>query len=258
MLALIAGGGRTAAQLANLLLALKHEVHLIEQRRDILSRLHRELPTEVIYEADPTDPAALEVAGIRGAQVLVACLPDDANNLLICYLARSRFGVPRIIAQIDDPRNAWLFDSKFHVDVALSQADILSSLIEEEMSLGDMMTLLKVRRGQYSVVEEKIPAGAKAVGVAIKDLALPEECVIAAIIRKGRMVLPRGPLVMEAGDEVLAVTGRPGADRLAALFAQPQLAALAAEPAPSEAGDPAPKGRGRGKSGGRSKSKKAE
>lgn len=221
MFVLIAGGGRTAAQLASMLLAQKHAVHVIEHRREILSRLHHELPTEVIYEADATDPEALEMAGIRKAQVLVACTADDASSLVICFLARSRFSVPRIIAQIDNPRNAWLFDHKFHVDVALNQSDILASMIEEEMSLGDMMTLIKVRRGQYSVVEEKVPPGAQAVGVAIKDLGLPDECVIAAIIRSGKVVIPRGPLVLEAGDEVLAVTDRAGAGRLAALFAPP-------------------------------------
>jgi len=83
------------------------------------------------------------------------------------------------------------------------------------------MTLLKLRRGQYSLVEEKIPPGAKAVGVAINDLALPEECVIAAIIRQGKMVVPRGVTVVEAGDEVLAVTDRRGTEQLAALFAPP-------------------------------------
>ena len=99
--------------------------------------------------------------------------------------------VPRIIGRINNPRNAWLFDQKFHVDVALNEATILAHLIEEEMSLGDMMTLLKLRRGQYSLVEVRDSGrGLKAVGVAIKDLALPDQCVIAAIIRQGKMVLP--------------------------------------------------------------------
>jgi trk system potassium uptake protein TrkA len=202
-----------------LLLAQDHEVHVIEQRREILARLHHELPTESIYEGSPTDTRLLEEAGIKRAQVLAACTNEDADNLSLCFLARSKYNVRRTIAQINDPRNAWLFDEKFHVDVALNQSEILARLIEEEMSLGDMMTLLKLRRGQFSLVEEKIPPSAKAVGVAIKDLALPEQCVIAAIIRKGKMLVPRGITTLEAGDEVLAVTDRKGADQLAALFA---------------------------------------
>lgn len=222
MFVLIAGGGRTAAQLATLLLVQNHQVHVIEPRREVLSHLHRELPTEAVYEGDATDPEVLEQAGIRSADVLAACTADDAENLVLCFLARSRYRVPRIIAQINNPRNAWLFDQKFHVDVALNQSEILARLIEEEMSLGDMMTLLKLRRGQFSVVEEKIPAGAKALGVAIQDLDLPEGCIIAAVIRHGKMMMPHGATILEEGDEVLAITDRHGADRLASLLAAPR------------------------------------
>jgi trk system potassium uptake protein TrkA len=94
----------------------------------------------------------------------------------------------------------------------------LANLIGEEMSLGDMITLLKLRRGQYSVVEVIIPPGVKAVGTSIKDLPLPKECVIVAIIRKGEMIMPRGPTVMEVGDEVLVVAEKAGAEQVAALF----------------------------------------
>jgi trk system potassium uptake protein TrkA len=219
MFVVIAGGGATAAQLATLLLEQNHRVHVIEHRRDILAFLHRELPTEVIYEGNATNPKIMEQAGIRQAQVLAACTPNDADNLVLCFLARTRYSVPRTIAQINNPRNAWLFDEKFHVDVALNQSEILARLIEEEMSMGDMMTLLKLRKGQYSVVEEKIPPGARAVGIAIQDLNLPDGCVIAAIIRKGKMVMPHGSTVFEVGDEVLAVTDSHGAEQLAPLFA---------------------------------------
>lgn len=223
MFVLIAGGGRTGTQLASLLVQQNHDVCLVESRREVLARLHRELPTEVIYEGHPTDLEVLDRAGIRRAQVLAACTPSDADNLAVCFLARELFHVPRIIARINNPRNAWLFDGKFHVDVALNQAEILASLIEEEMSLGDMMTLLKLRRGEYSLVEEKIPEGARAIGVAIKDLALPEDCIIAAVIRKGKVILPRGITTLERGDEVLAITDRRGAEQLSALFAPPRL-----------------------------------
>lgn len=221
MFVLIAGGGRTGTQLATLLLAQGHQVRLIEQRRDVLARIHHELPTEVIYEGIATDPAVLELAGIREAQALAAVTTNDADNLALCFLARTRYNVIRTIARVNNPRTAWLFDQKFHVDVALNQATILASLIEEEMSLGDMMTLLKLRRGQYSLVEEKIPPGAKAIGIALKDLKLPEQCVIAAIIRHGQIVIPRGVTQFEIGDEVLAVVGPGAFDELAALFSRP-------------------------------------
>jgi len=221
MFVIIAGGGRTAVRLATLLIDQGHDVHVIEDQREVLAHLHHELPTEAIYEGRPIDPSVLEQAGIERADALVACMHSDADNLVVCYLARAKYNVPRTIVRVNNPRNAWLHDEKFHVDVALNHAEVLASLIEEEMSLGDMMTLAKLRRGRYSLVTEKIPAGARAIGVAIKDLALPKECVIAAIIRKGEMLLPSGSTVLEAGDEVLSITDRAGQNELALLFSAP-------------------------------------
>jgi trk system potassium uptake protein TrkA len=218
MYVVIAGGGRTGTQLAALLVEQNHTVRLIEHRREILARMHQELPTESIHEGDATDPAVMEAAGIRQAQVLAACTPDDADNLALCFFARNRFNVPRTIARVNNPAAAWLFNESFGVDVALNQAEVLSSLIEEEMSLGDMMTLLKIRRGRYLLVEEKIPPRAPALGKAIRDLVLPDNCVIATIIRRGEIVVPRGVTVLEEGDEVLAVVDPEGAAELARLF----------------------------------------
>ena len=192
MFVIITGGGRTGAQLASTLVTQGHQVRLIEHRRELLTRIHHELPTEIIYEGVATDPTVLEQAGIRQAQVLAAVTTVDADNLALCYLARVRYNITRTIARVNNPRTAWLFDNKFHVDASVNQASILSSLIEEEMSMGDMMPLLKLRRGNYTLVEEKIPEGAKALGVAIKDLKMPAEAVIAAIIRRGQIVIPAG------------------------------------------------------------------
>jgi trk system potassium uptake protein TrkA len=221
MYVVIAGGGRTGAQLANLLITQDHEVRLVENRQDVLERIHHELPTEVIIEGDPLTMHILEEAGIQRADVLAACTTSDEVNLALCYMARKQYQVRRTIARVNNPRDAWLFDEKFNVDVAVNQADILASLIQEEMSLGDMITLLKLRRGNYSLVEEKIPEGARAIGVAIKDLNLPDHCVIAAIIRQGEVMIPRGVTTFEAGDEVLAVTDREAAASLSELFSRP-------------------------------------
>ncbi len=221
MFVFIAGGGRTGAQLAVQLLDQNHQVRLIEHRRELLSLLHHEIPTEVIYEGVATDPNVLKLAGLDKANVLVACTNDDAVNLVLCFMARTMFKVRRTVARINNPRNAWLFDQNFHVDETINQADVMAHLIQEEMSLGDMMTLLKLRRGRYSVVEEKVPAGAKAIGTKIKDLGLPDQCIVAAIIRHGQITLPRGTSTLEEGDEVLAVTDTDGAHELAKLLAPP-------------------------------------
>jgi len=222
MFVIIAGGGRTGSQLALMLLSEGHKVIVVEDQQEKLARLHQELPTESIYEGNATDPAILEQAGIRNANVIAATTSSDSSNLALCFLARKLFGVPRTIARVNNPRNAWLFNGEFHVDVALNQANVFASLIQEEMSMGDMMTLLKLRRGRYSLVEEKVPDGAKAIGVALKDLGLPDECVIAAIIRGGKVTLPRGDTIFQQDDEILAVTDPDGARQLAELLAPTQ------------------------------------
>jgi trk system potassium uptake protein TrkA len=219
MFVIIAGGGRTGTELALMLLEQNHDVRVVENRRAILNRIHRELPTEVIYEGSPINVKDLEEAGIRQAQVVAACTASDEDNLIICYLARHLYQVPRTIGRVNDPRKAWLFDPEiFNVDVSLNQPEIMARLIEEEMSLGDMMTLLKLRRGDYSLVEEKLIEGSGATGIPLRDLALPGNCVIAAIIRHGKIVVPNGGSTLEAGDEVLAVTDREGAAQLVELF----------------------------------------
>jgi trk system potassium uptake protein TrkA len=218
MKVMIVGGDATGEQLAGILLEQDMDVTLVENRWDVLDQLHTALPTEAIYEDNPLDLQALEAAGIRGADVLVACTASDATNVVLCYLARDHFRVPRTIGRINNPRHAWLFTEKMNVSVALNESSILAHLIQEEMSLGDMMTLLKLRRGQYSLVEVVIPPDAKAAGKAIQDIPLPENCVITAVFRKGETIVPRGFTVLEAGDEILAVTEAAAAEQLAELF----------------------------------------
>ncbi|MCC6260957.1 MAG: NAD-binding protein [Anaerolineales bacterium] len=218
MLVFIAGGGRTGSQLAIQLIQQEYDIRIVEHRKDLLARLHHELPTEVIFEGRAADPTVLEEAGLAKANVVIACTSDDATNLVICYLARTVFKVKRTVARINNPRNAWLFNEDFHVDEKIDQADVMSHLIQEEMSLGDMITLLKLRRGRYALVEEKVARGTKAIGVELKHLGLPEQCVIAAIIRKGQIVLPRGDTKLEEHDEVLAITDTEGAKQLEQLL----------------------------------------
>ncbi len=216
MFVIIVGGGRTGSQLAELLRQEGHEVKVIDDRAEILERLGQAMPAEAVVAGDGSDPTVLEAAGVKRAQVLAAVTAEDEANLVATSLARFEFNVPRVIARVNDPRNAWMFTAEMGVDVALNQADIFAKLIAEEMSLGDMMTLLKLRRGEYSLVEEKLRAGSKALGVPLKDMPLPETCVIAAVIRKGKVLIPRGNMLFEAGDEVLAVVDNASVEALKA------------------------------------------
>lgn len=202
---LIVGGGKVGSYLVSLLLAEEHRVKVIEVRRKRIVSLHRDLPLDTVVVGSGTDPNVLEAAGICQAQAVAAVTGADETNLVVASLARFEFRVPRIIARVNNPRNAWMFTPQMGVDVAFNQADLMAHLIAEEMSLGDMMTLLKLNKGQYSLVEEKIAPAAVAAGKAVRDLCLPEECVLAAVIRQGQLIIPRGDTILQAADEVLAV-----------------------------------------------------
>jgi len=192
MFVIIVGGGNTGSQLAKFLINAGHTVRVIDDRPNVLEKLATDIPQNLIINGDGSSPTVLVKAGIQNAQVLAAVTSFDETNLVITSLARFEFKVPRVIARINNPKNAWLFTPEMGVDAALNQAEILTRLIAEEMSMGDMMTLLKLRRGKYSLVEEKIFPGALAVNKAIRDLPLPQNCVIAGIIRHGEIVIPRG------------------------------------------------------------------
>jgi trk system potassium uptake protein len=202
---LVVGGGRVGAALATLLLDAGHRVAVVERRAEVAAALTAELPEAEVTAADGTDPTVLEAAGIRRADVLAAVTGDDARNLVVCSLARSEFEVARTIARIVDPSHAWAFGPDLGVDVALDQADLLARLTLEEMSLGEVATLVKLRRGALSLVEERLVEGARAVGRTIDSLDLPPTGVLLAVLRGDEVLPAASSLRLEVGDEVLAV-----------------------------------------------------
>jgi len=215
---IVVGGGRVGAYLASLLLTAGHKVKVIEERPEENRHLRRDLPPGVLVQGNGTDPDVLEKSGIGHANVVAAVTGADDTNLVVTSLARFEFNVPRTIARVKDPRNAWMFTPEMGVDVALNQADLLARLVAEEMSLGDMMTLLKLRKGLFSLVEEKIHPTAAAAGRSLKDLKLPEKCVLAAILRKGELIVPHGEVVLQPADEVVALVHASQLSQLAALL----------------------------------------
>jgi len=229
MYVIIVGGGKVGAHLAALLLSGGEQVRLIEAQRDELPRLQRKLPLKAVQHGNGTDPLVLEAAGIRDANVVAAMTGSDETNLVVASLAHSEFGVARVIARVNDPANAWMFTPQMGVDAALNQADLMAHLIAEEMSVGEMMTLLKLRKGEYSLVEEKVHPRSQAAARALGELTLPRECVIAAIIRGGKLLIPRSDLVLQPQDEVLAVVHSAEMPQLAALLGEDGAAANAVD-----------------------------
>ncbi len=222
MFVIIVGGGKTGSQLATQLINGGHKVILIEDRPAVLERLREELPAEVVIDGDGSSPGVLESAGIEQAQVLAAVTGEDEDNLVITTLGRFEFGVPRIIARVNNPKNVWLFTPEMGVDVALCQSDILAKLIAEEMSIGDMMTLMKLRKGEYSIVEEKVDPRAVVVGKMLRDITLPPQCVFAAVIRKGQLIVPNGNTELAPVDEIIALVHASQVGKLAELLGRPK------------------------------------
>jgi trk system potassium uptake protein TrkA len=219
---LIVGGGKVGTYLAGLLLADGHKVNVIEGTKEEFRRAEQELPPGVVISGSGTDPGVLEAAGVRNADVVAAVTRTDETNLVITSLARFEFNVRRTIARVNIPKNAWLFTKEMGVDVPLNQADLMAHLIAEEMSLGDVMTLLKLRRGQYSLVENKVDPKSIAAGKAVKDLNLPSECVLPAIIRSGNLIIPRGDTVLQPDDEVFALIHVSQLGQLASILKCPE------------------------------------
>jgi trk system potassium uptake protein len=217
---IIVGGGKVGTYLASLLLGEGHRVRVIEIRDEEITRLKRDLPPEVVIHGSGTDPNVLETAGIRQANVVAAVSGDDEVNLVVTSLARFEFNIPRTIGRVNNPKNAWLYTPVMGVDVALNQADLIARMVAEEMSLGDMMTLLKFRKGLFSLVEEKVHPTAVAAGKAIRELSLPDECVLVAILRKGQLLVPKGDTVLQPADEILALVHASKVSQLAALLAR--------------------------------------
>jgi trk system potassium uptake protein TrkA len=205
MLAVIVGGGRGGSYLAQDLQAQGYQVKVVDRRPDVVAKLRQEINGEVLC-GDGCTPQILEQVGAAQAKLVVAMLHADEDNLVVCRLAKHQFKVARVIARVNNPRNEWLYTKAWGVDVAISQVHLTAKVIEEEIGLGELVTLLKLNRGEAALVEMRLPEGSPALGKAIRDLQLPADTVIVSIIRDGKLVIPRGDTGLQTDDEVLAVS----------------------------------------------------
>ncbi|MBG0771706.1 MAG: TrkA family potassium uptake protein [Anaerolineaceae bacterium] len=218
MYVIIVGGGQVGATLASLLINEGDHIRIIDNRKSRIAELQELIPAEYLILGSGSDPQILESAGIHEADVLAAITGSDETNLVICSLARDEFNVPRIISRVNNVKNKWLFTPQMGIDIALDQSEILAHLIAEEMSMGDLITLLKIGKGRYSLVEEKVDPESVASGKAIGDLEIPKQALITAIIRQGELITPDETTVLNPGDEIVAVVHSEEKQRLATLF----------------------------------------
>lgn len=218
MKVIIIGGGQVGAYLASLLLANGHEIRVIENRENVYSKLEKELPQEVIIFGNGSDPAVLEKAGISSANVVAAVTGADETNLVVSTLAKMEFAVPRVVARVNNPKNAWLYNSGMGVDVGVNQADLMAHFVVEEMNLKDMFTILKLNRGNCSIVEMKVQQSAKAVNKLLKDLPILKGMLLIAITRGESLMIPKGDTQILAGDDILVLTDEASHKKLEEIF----------------------------------------
>ena len=199
----IAGAGNVGRSIARELLENGHHVLLID--RDPKALKMESVPAAEWLLADACEITSLDKAQLSNCHVLVAATGDDKVNLVASLLAKTEYGVPRVVARINHPKNEWLFDSSWGVDVSVSTPRIISALVEEAVSVGDVVRLFSLRRGEANLVELTLPDNAFCVGKTIEEIEFPEDSSLAAIVRDGHVITPQPHMVLSAGDELLFV-----------------------------------------------------
>ncbi|MEK7220110.1 MAG: TrkA family potassium uptake protein, partial [candidate division NC10 bacterium] len=187
MLAVIIGGGRGGSYLARDLQTQGYRIKVVDRRPEVVARLRQEIGGDVIC-GDGCSPQILDQVGVSKADLVVALTHNDEDNLVVCRLAKHHFHVPRVIARVNNPLNEWLYTKDWGVDVAISQVHLTSKVIEEEIGLGELVTLLKLNRGEAALVELRLPETSLCRGKAIREVNLPSDAVIVSVIRAGKLV----------------------------------------------------------------------
>lgn len=199
----IAGAGAVGRSIAQELVDNDHDVMLIE--RDELSVEPESVARAEWVLADACELASLEEAGLQRCDVVIAATGDDKVNLVVALLAKTEFAVNRVVARINNPHNEWLFNEAWGVDVAVSTPRVLAALVEEAVSVGDLVRLMTFRQGQANLVEITLPPRAPYAGRPIREVSLPRDVALVAVLRGGRVIVPTPDEPLEAGDEMLFV-----------------------------------------------------
>jgi len=204
MYVLIAGGGKVGANLARLLLRAGHEVTIIEQRRDRFTALEEEFE-HVAQRGDATELFILERAGIkRPPDIVLAVTGDDEDNLIICQIAKEKYGVPKVIARVNDPRNQAHFDL-LGISPTICATSGIMALIEHEVPEHELIHLLELRKENLEIVEVQIDRSSPVAGKRVEGLKLPEGARLISVMRDGKAEIAVGSTTLEAGDQILAI-----------------------------------------------------
>lgn len=204
MYIIIIGGGKVGYFLAKRLIAGKHIVSIVDKDSQLCEDIARELQALVIH-GDGCDPHILEQAGIKRADVLAAVTGDDEDNLIACQLAKEIFNIQRTVARVNNPDNEHTF-SQLSIDVPVDSTKIIAKIIEEEVSLSDIVNLMSFKHGKLSIVRVDLPSDSPVINKHIQEIQLPPDSVFVSIVRGEEVIIPKGNTVLEPGDDIIALT----------------------------------------------------
>jgi trk/ktr system potassium uptake protein len=214
--AIVAGGGKVGFFLARELIDHEHEVLLIEQNSERAESIANELGN-VVLRGNADEASTLAEAGAERADVVIAVTGDDEDNLVICQVAKRRFGTRRTIARINDPRNEGIF-RMLGIDATVNATQMMLSVLEQEIPQANLVPLLRLRNTDVEVVEAIVDSRSEVIGQPLREVDLPPESTIAVVIRSDAAFFPNGSTVLQAGDEVVALTRSMHEPRLRGLF----------------------------------------
>ena len=216
MYIIVVGGGKVGYYLTKQLLAESHEVVVIEKNKAKAEFIANDLGSVAIH-GDGSDSRPMEEAGMSRADIVAAVTGDDEDNLIICQMAKKKFGVKRTIARINNPKNEHIF-RVLGIDATVSPVDVLVAQIEREIPAHSLVHLLTLRDVGATFIEKQVPSNSVVVGKPINLLNLPDNFLVPLIIRDGKALIPKGTTTLEAGDDVVAVTTVEHEDLLDRLF----------------------------------------
>src|ERR671918_1146566 len=198
----IAGAGNVGKFVAADLQKRGNDVVLIEQNHEYAKRVRHDMGLDVHWViGDACELHTLDEAVLSSCEVVVAATGDDEDNLVISLLAKQEFAVPRVIARVNHPDNEWLFTESWGVDIAVSTPHLLTSLVEEAVSVGDLVRLLNLEQGKVALMEVTLADGSPADGKTVGDLKMPPDCTLVAVVRKKHVIAPSAETPLQAGDE---------------------------------------------------------
>lgn len=212
----IAGAGSVGRSIARELLGNGHAVLLVDKDADE-ARVAK-LPTASWLAGDACEISSLQEAGLAECDVIVAATGDDKANLVVSLIAKTEFGVPRTVARVNNPKNEWMFDESWGVDVAVSTPRLMTALVEEAVSVGDLVRMFDFQQGGATMVEITLPAEHPFVGRRVGDITLPADTVLTGVIRDGRPFAPSPDAALESLDELLFITTAQMEPQLADMF----------------------------------------